>query len=748
MKICIGRLFAMTLTSILVLFGFSVQARAQNNTFNKKSRPLELQGRDWEARETKSPDAASGYEVLYSFGSTPSDGARPLAAPIRDVAGNLYGTTVGGGNADSNCQYLGQSVGCGTVFGLDPTGRETLRYNFCPESKCLDGANPNAGLIQDAAGNLYGTTYYGGGNDSGTVFELDKTGHETVLYSFCSAPKCADGSLPLDGLIRDAAGNLYGTTQYGGVNGLFEGTVFKLAPSAQEGEAWTETVLYSFCSAPNCPDGTGPEGGLIQDSAGNMYGTTYQGGSNGSGTVFKIDNTGHETVIYSFCSSPNCTDGSLPVSGLTQDSEGNLYGTTSQGGANEGGTVFKVDTLGHQILLYSFCSVANCADGSYPASGLIQDAAGNLYGTTQFGGVFSSCDTPLQGCGTVFKLDEAGHETVLYSFCAAANCADGQFPWGGLIQDVSGNLYGTTARGGTSNSGTVFKFGTSTGGGGIPSVTLSSSLNPSFVNQSVTFSVVVSGSGVTPTGSVTFKQGTTPLGTVTLAEGLASFTTTFTKSANASVVASYSGDENYKAKNSKPLKQVVELYPTSTALTSGLNPSFYGQAITLTATESSEGPTPTGNVTFKNGSASLGCAPLVGGIATITKSTLSVGTWSITASYGGDTVSAKSTSGVLSQVVKKATSTTAVVSSLNPSMIGKTVKFTATVASPSTKPTGTVTFRDGTTVLGTRTLAEGSGKASYSTSALSSGSHKITAVYGGTANIGGSTSSVLKQTVN
>ena len=356
---------------------------------------------------------------------------------------------------------------------------------------------PYAGLIQDAAGNLYGTTNQGGGNrNGGTVFEVDSTGHETVLYSFCSASGCPDGAAPYAGLIQDAAGNLYGTTSAGGAD------------------------------------------------VGGGYG----------GTVFKVDNTGHETVLYSFCSvgGANCTDGQQPGGGLIQDAAGNLYGTTSTGGANAGplgqggGTVFKVDSTGHETVLYSFCSAPNCTDGSYPMAGLIQDAAGNLYGTTTSGGA-TACNAPY-GCGTVFKLDNTGHETVLYTFCSAPNCTDGAEPaYAGLIQDAAGNLYGTTRLGpyvSDPNSpcnpwgcGMVFKLAAGGGGGGSVSITLTSTVNPSYVDQSVTFSVVVSGSGATPTGSVTFKEGTTALGTVTLADGKASLTTTFTKSGTAAIVA-------------------------------------------------------------------------------------------------------------------------------------------------------------------------------------------------------------------
>jgi uncharacterized repeat protein (TIGR03803 family) len=440
------------------------------------------------------------------------------------------------------------------------------------------------------------------------------------------------------------------------------------------------------------------------------------------------------------------------------DASGNLYGTTSGGGAHGflntvGGTVFKLDPAGHETVLHSFCSTdgVRCTDGEMPLGALVRDAAGNLYGTAAFGGANFVSNN---GTGAVFKVDPSGKESVLYYFCSAENCSDGLFPSAGLIQDSAGNLYGTTAWGGIFDSrcagafscGTVFKL--STDGNAVANVTLTSSPNPSFVDQSVTLSVSVSGSGATPTGSVVFKNGKSVLRSLTLSNGTASFAIAFAKKGTTSLVASYSGDENYAATNSNVLKQIVQQYGTSTALGSSLNPSTYGQSITLTATVSSAGPTPTGKVTFKNGSTSLGSASLSGGTAAITLSTLPVGNSMITSSYGGDAASAESTSPVLVQVVGMASSATAILSSRNPSKAGGNVKFTATVTSPTTKPTGSVTFKDGTTVLGTATVAAGSGKASFSTSSLGTGSHNITAVYGGNANVSGSTSPVLVQVVN
>jgi len=398
-------------------------------------------------------------QALHNFCSAQgcTDGANPRAGLIQDAAGNFYGTTyAGGANAGSNC--ASSHVGCGTVFEVDTAGNETVLYSFCSASNCADGANPAAGLIQDVSGSFYGTTLFGGASGSGTVFKLDSAGNETVLYSFCSVSNCTDGASPSAGLIQDVAGNLYGVTQGGGASA--DGTVFKVDT------AGNETVLYSFCSVSNCRDGANPAAGLIQDAAGNFYGTTEFGGANnntdcyylGCGTVFKLDTAGNETVLYSFCSVSKCRDGVWPVASLIQDAAGNLYGTTWLGGAGNSqscygggcGTAFKLDSTGNETTLYAFCSVSNCTDGLWPVAGLIQDAAGNLYGTTQYGGT--------TGGGTVFKVDTAGNETVLYSFCVASACADGVWPLAGLVQDAAGNLYGTTDEGGAKDSGVVFQL--------------------------------------------------------------------------------------------------------------------------------------------------------------------------------------------------------------------------------------------------------------------------------------------------
>jgi len=321
---------------------------------------------------------AQTFTVLYTFTST-ADGEQPDASLFQDAAGNLYGTT----------QYGGAKGGFGTVFKLSTKGEETVLLSFAGTP---DAEDPYSGLTRDKAGNFYGTTLYGGAQGGfGTVFKLHPGGKETILHSFAGTP---DGEDPRSVLVRDAAGNLYGTTQYGGTNGGF-GTIFKLDTNGKL------TLLHSFAGT---PDGEDPYAGLLRDKAGNFYGTTQFGGTGGGfGTVFKMDAKGKLTLLHSFRGTP---DGVNPLAGLLQDAAGNLYGTTEYGGADGGyGAVFKLTAKGKLTLLHSF---AGMPDGENPYSRLIRDAAGNFYGTTFYGGT--------SGYGTVFKLDTAGKLTILHSF--------------------------------------------------------------------------------------------------------------------------------------------------------------------------------------------------------------------------------------------------------------------------------------------------------------------------------------------
>ena len=265
--------------------------------------------------------------------------------------------------------------------------------------------------------------------------------------------KSTDGANPFAGLFQASDGNFYGTTYSGGANN--EGTVFKITPSG------TLVWVYSFCSQPNCTDGALPVGGLIQYSDGNLYGTAGYGGANNRGTVFKITPSGTLTTLYNFCNLEACADGSQPYAGLLLGNDGNFYGTTLFGGKNSYGEIFVITHSGLLTTLYSFCPKSGCLDGARPSGNLIQAADGRFYGTTQAGGANHNNDCATEGCGTVFAF-AGGGLTTLYSFCAQSGCTDGQTPNAGVIQATNGYLYGTTNFGGANNNnGTVFKITTS-----------------------------------------------------------------------------------------------------------------------------------------------------------------------------------------------------------------------------------------------------------------------------------------------
>ncbi len=400
---------------------------------------------------------AQQERVLWSFNG--ADGFEPSAGLIFDGTGNLYGTTEYGGA--NSCSISGTDVGCGTVFELTPTtdGGWTEKILRSFQDNGTDGYYPLAGLIFDTAGNLYGTTAYGGLYGTGTVFELTAAAGgawtEKVLHNFGNGE---DGAYPAYGssLIFDAAGDLYGTTWAGGAYGV--GTVFELAP--KEGGGWAEKILHSF--NPNGKDGWQPSEGLVFDTSGNLYGTTLWGGTYGSGTLFELalraEGGWAEKVLHNFDS--NGTDGAVPWAPLIFDSVGNLYSTTYGGGCTSCvGTVFELSPKpgggwGEKIL-HDFTTTGK--DGDNPFAPLIFDASGDLYGTTWDGGAYDN--------GTVFELvPKAGGgwtERILHSF--DYNAKDGFDSSAGLVFDTAGNLYGTTEFGGAnscSSSGTDVGCGT------------------------------------------------------------------------------------------------------------------------------------------------------------------------------------------------------------------------------------------------------------------------------------------------
>jgi uncharacterized repeat protein (TIGR03803 family) len=380
---------------------------------------------------------AQTFSVLHTF--TGADGGGPASPLDIDPEGNLYGATAGGGNEDT-----------GVVFKLTPEGTETVLTTWTGNAGAPGGPLPRGPL-----GSLFGTTSFGG-MQGGTVFTVFPDGVRVVLYDFGEAGP-EDGTRPNGVLLDD--GIIYGTTSAGGASGL--GTVFRLQITPR-----SETILYSFTGKNG--DGATPQATVIRDADGNLYGTTPAGGLiggdcglNGCGTVFKIDSSGKETILYSFTGG---ADGGNPEGGLIRGALGDLFGTTTFGGSGRCdsnvilgcGTVFRLDTTGKETVLHTF---TGGMDGSFPESGLIRDRDGNFYGTTLRGGG-TGCGS-LLGCGTVFELDSAGKETILYRFQGGS---DGEIPDVALVRDSAGNLYGSASQGADTNCdhpygcGTIFKI--------------------------------------------------------------------------------------------------------------------------------------------------------------------------------------------------------------------------------------------------------------------------------------------------
>lgn len=372
-------------------------------------------------------DAAQTFNVLHNFCNEANcaDGSFPSAGLIQSTGGNFFGTTQGLSNSEQP----------GTVFKMSFSGSLTTVYTFCSQPGCADGVDPRWRLLQASNGDFYGATAATGGDRGiATLFGLTSSGALTT-YSFCEQGGCNNGLGPNGGLIQGLDGDLFGVTPRGGAYGF--GTLFKLTPDL------AFSTVHSFGGAGN--SGRAPEGTLFQASNGNLYGTTVSGGETGSGagTVFQMTSTA-VTTLYGFCTQPECSDGSLPDMGVIQGSDGNLYGTTSGGGASSAGTIFRLTLGGVLSTLYSFPS------GSYPGA-LIQATDGNFYGIT--GNVSDGT-----AAGSVFRMTPAGAVTTLHTFCSQANCADGSNPQGVLLQATNGRLYGVTAHGGKSGHGLVFSL--------------------------------------------------------------------------------------------------------------------------------------------------------------------------------------------------------------------------------------------------------------------------------------------------
>ncbi len=408
--------------------------------------------------------------VIYSFPNTGLQGAGPSGNLITDSAGNLYGTTfTGGAHSEGTVFEMIRPVAPSTAW------TQQVLYSFATTSPAGtgDGTNPVAGLVFDGSGNLYGTASRGGAFAFGAVFELSPPASpggawtENLIYSF-KGTKQKDGSRPFAGLLFDPSGHLFGATTTGGVkttacpDGC--GTVFELMPPATSGGAWTESVIHTFFSA----GGTTLSSGLVRDGQGYLYGTAETGGANNAGTVYRLKppattgGTWGFRVLYNFGNAAS-GDGQFPADTLTLN-KGNLYGTTSEGGASQLGTVFELvrpapGGAWTENLLYSF---VGGSDGEFPFSNVTFDRLGNIYGTTQVGGGEGADLCGDNGCGTVYKLTQptspggSWTESVVHSF-PTPESTDGTEPYAGLVLAPNGVLYGVSGGGlNNSNLGTVF----------------------------------------------------------------------------------------------------------------------------------------------------------------------------------------------------------------------------------------------------------------------------------------------------
>ncbi len=356
---------------------------------------------------------AQTLTVLYNFGGA-ADGGDPYASLIRDSAGNLYST---GG--------YGGTFFAGVVYKVDPQGNETVLYNFTGGA---DGAYPESPVVLDRSGNLYGTTTQGGSANAGVVFKVDPDGNETVLHNFTGG---TDGIIPAGGLTLDSAGNLYGTTGQGGTYN--DGVVYKIDKNG------AETILHTFTGAAN--DGKYPSYTTVRIGPdGNLYGVTQEGGSAGQGILYRLGKSGL-TILHNFTG--GTTDGCNVVGVPSLDKNGNIYGVTSSCGTGQYGTVWKVSKTGAETVLHNFAG--GPSDGQYPLSGVVLDANGNLYGSTETGGA--------SNLGTAYRVTQQGHFTLLRSFSGP----DGKYVYSSLLLS-DGALYGTALNGGTLGYGTVWKI--------------------------------------------------------------------------------------------------------------------------------------------------------------------------------------------------------------------------------------------------------------------------------------------------
>ncbi len=654
-------------------------------------------------------ESSSYFVVLHTFDDLTGDGCQPQADLNWDGSGLLGTTWYGGGPSEQ-----------GTVFAWGPGGY----YYFWP-FQGINGRGPNGlGLVGYG---VYGTTQFGGLPGRGNVFELNSP--IMVKHVFTSTDK--EGYNPAGDLATQVNANgvmiMYGANIGGGVGG--RGTIYQFAQSPSNYNVWATSVLHSFSGS----DGAYPEAGVVLDAAGNLYGTTSLGGSANAGIVFKLTpvakNTWTYKVLYSFTGG---TDGGNPWSTVVLDSAGNLYGTTTSGGASNQGVVYEV---------------VNTTAAVEPTSLTFGPQPLHTTSPAQRISLLNTSSIPI----TVTNVNIQGDFAISDNECQSAVQPSSQCD---VYVTFTPTGSGTAPRtGAITFVDTAFNSPQSaqlTGTVPYPTKTaVTSSGSPSLVGQSVTFTAKVTPSqGTIPDGElVTFHDGAATLGSVALASGTAAFTTSSLSPKLHTIKATYPGDVWFLSSFSS-MVQVVDLYPTTTALSSSLNPSNYGQAVTLTAAVTPTSPyQPTGTVTFKSGSATLGGGTLnTSGIAILTTAKIPAGVDTLTATYNGDAWNGKSGSAI-TQTVSQAAISMVLTSTPNPSASGKSVKFTARLTSTGGLPSGQpVTFSYNSATLGTANV-NSTGVATFSTTTLPQGSDVVTAAYAGSVDYS-SASATVTQVVN
>jgi uncharacterized repeat protein (TIGR03803 family) len=681
--------------------------------------------------------------TVTSIPVSTGDGYQVSPGLIQASDGNFYGS------------LQNASGGVLSIFQLTPGGTVTTIY---------DNLGASAALTQGADGKLYGIW----APEGGTFFSTTLAGNYTQLYQFCDAdypPEggCTFGSDPIGSVLQGADGNFYGVMTSLGSNGCSNcGGIFGLTPS---GSAYT-VIGFNYAAGPASQL-------LVEDSSGGFYGTTGTG-QYSYGAVFL-----NSTQIYAFCGDGPCgVNGYDPNAGVIFGPDGNLYGTTLYGGTGYYGTVFKLTPAGALTTIYNFCSLANCADGSTPVGSLTLGSDGNIYGVTSAGGannggvIFKLALTPTLAAPVQLALSPAtvdpGNPATLswsvpnaYSTTAqqcyafVQNGATGAGTWTGLqtgtltngIYSGSATITPTVAGAYTyalTCGGTESGFATlQVGGAKSATTTTLSSNSPVVLGGLVTLRAAsTTAQSVGPlTGTVAFSYGSLSLGTVSLSNGAAGLNVTAQgiPTGTYPITASYSGDSNYQPSVGTANVTVLG-YATGTNLTASTAQVTQGQAVTLLAAvaRSSVSGMPSGNVTFSYGSSVLGTAKLVGGAASFTASTngsIPPGTYAVTAKYGGDATDQSSVSAPVNVTVIAATSTSLTVS---PTTVPKNsaVMLTSVVARKydAGVPTGSVTFSVGSHFLGTQAL-DGTGTAVVNASSvgIAAGTYPVTATYSGDA---------------